>query len=158
MALQDASPLPYTVQVAVDAAHPHELADWWAEALGWIVEPQDEAFIRRMIAEGHATEADTMVHNGALVWRAGAAINHPDGPGAAPRILFQPVPEAKTVKNRVHLDLRGASEPRVRPGGEELARLIGLGARELSRGRQGPLGWVVFADPEGNEFCVPSDD
>lgn len=151
-------PHPYTVQVAIDATHPHELADWWAEALGWIVEPQDEAFIRRMIAEGHATEADTKTHNGALVWGIGAAINHPDGTSVAPRILFQSVPEPKTVKNRVHLDLRGAREPRVQPGVAELERLVALGARELSRGRQGQLAWVVLADPEGNEFCVAIDE
>jgi hypothetical protein len=44
------------------------------------VEPTDEAFIRRMIAEGHASEEDTIVHNGSLVWKEGAAIRHPDAP------------------------------------------------------------------------------
>ncbi|ROR96597.1 hypothetical protein EDD28_1182 [Salana multivorans] len=145
---------PYTVQVAIDTTDPHALADWWAEALGWVVEPQDESFIRSMIAQGYATEEDTIVHNGALVWRAGAAIRHPDGLDVAPRLLFQPVPEPKTVKNRVHLDLRAAGEPATPPDPAELDRLLALGARELSRGRQGPHGWVVLADPEGNEFCV----
>jgi hypothetical protein len=61
-------------QVVVDCAAPHELADWWAETLDWRVEPQDEAFIRRMIDEGHATENETTRHRGALVWREGAAL------------------------------------------------------------------------------------
>src|SRR3712207_6906696 len=51
---------------------------WWAEVLGWQVEPQDEAFIRRMVESGAATEADTTTHRGALVWSSGAAITSPD--------------------------------------------------------------------------------
>jgi len=100
--------MPYDFQIAVDSSRPHELADWWAETLGWVVERSDESFIRRMIAEGYATEDETMTHNGALVWREGAAIRHPDVPSglARPRLLFQLVPEKKTVKNRWHLDVR----------------------------------------------------
>ena len=54
--------MAFDFQIAVDASEPHELADWWAETLGWVVEPSDEAFIRKMIAEGYATEDDTMTH------------------------------------------------------------------------------------------------
>src|ERR1700744_5208861 len=99
--------MAYDFQVAVDCADPHALADWWADALGWGVEPSDEAFIREMIGKGMATEGDTTVHRGALVWRTGAPIRHPDGPARGPRkrILFQEVPERKTTKNRVHLDV-----------------------------------------------------
>jgi hypothetical protein len=135
-------------QVTVDCARPHELADWWAEALGWQVEPQDEAFIRRMVDAGHASEDDTMRHRGALVWKEGAAITSSD-PGR-PRVLFQFAPEPKTVKNRVHLDLRVGDERRE----AEVARLVGRGATELWRASQGPHQWVTLADPEGNEFCV----
>ncbi|MGY1787028.1 VOC family protein [Geodermatophilus sp. SYSU D00698] len=135
-------------QVTIDAAEPHVLADWWAEALDWQVEPQDEAFIRRAVAAGHASEDQTTTHRGALVWAAGAAITSPD-PGR-PRVLFQAVPEAKTVKNRVHLDLRVGDERRE----AEVARLLGTGATELWRASQGPFSWVTMADPEGNEFCV----
>jgi hypothetical protein len=136
-------------QVTVDAADPHTLADWWAETLGWAVEPSDEGFIRKMIAEGYASEADTRVHNGTLVWKDGAAIRHPAG-GDFPRVLFQAVPEAKTVKNRVHLDVRvGADHVEA-----EVRKLTGRGASFLHRGRQGPHTWVTLADPEGNEFCV----
>ena len=135
-------------QVTVDCSAPHDLADWWAEALGWQVEPQDEAFIRRMVDGGYAAEADTTRHRGALVWRTGAAITSPD-PGR-PRVLFQLVPEAKTVKNRLHLDLRVGDERRE----AEVTRLVGMGARELWRASQGPFEWTTLADPEGNEFCV----
>ena len=135
-------------QVVVDCAAPHELADWWAEALGWQVEAQDEAFIRRMIDGGYATEDQTTTHNGALVWKEGAAINSPD-PGR-PRVLFQQVPEGKTVKNRAHLDLRVGAERRE----AEVARLVAAGATELHRASQGPHEWATLADPEGNEFCV----
>ncbi|SOC47524.1 hypothetical protein SAMN05660748_0866 [Blastococcus aggregatus] len=140
--------MTFDLQVVVDSNAPHELADWWAEALGWQVEPQDEAFITRMVQAGAASEADTMRHRGALVWALGAAITSPD-PGR-PRVLFQRVPEPKTVKNRVHLDVR------VGPGRREaeIARLVALGATELWRESQGPMEWATLADPQGNEFCV----
>ena len=56
----------------------------------------------------------------------------------------------KTVKNRVHLDVRVGKEGRE----AEVTRLLGLGATELLRGAQGPFEWATLADPEGNEFCV----
>jgi hypothetical protein len=140
--------MAFEFQVTIDSSEPHELADWWAEALGWQVEEQDSAFIRRMVESGAASEDDTTEHRGALVWKVGAAITSPD-PGR-PRVLFQRVPEAKTVKNRVHLDVRvGADRQEA-----EVARLTGLGATELWRASQGPYAWVTLADPEGNEFCV----
>jgi hypothetical protein len=140
--------MAFDFQVAIDCSSAHELADWWAEALGWEVEAQDEAFIRRMVAEGHATEEQTAVHRGALVWREGAAITSPE-PGR-PRVLFQQVPEPKTGKNRLHLDVRFGPERQE----AEVSRLLALGATELWRGSQGPHSWVTMADPEGNEFCV----
>jgi hypothetical protein len=140
----------YEFQVTQDSADPHTLADWWAETLGWAVEPSDEAFIRRMIAEGYACDDETKVHNGSLVWAAGAAIRHPDGLERAPRVLFQQVPEKKTVKNRMHLDVRiGADDVEAAVG-----KLIARGAKFLHEGRQGPHSWVTLTDPEGNEFCV----
>jgi len=140
--------MAFDFQIVIDSSAPHELADWWAEALGWQVEAQDESFIRRMVDTGAASEEETTQHKGALVWKAGAALNSPD-PGR-PRVLFQHVPEAKTVKNRVHLDVRvGADRQEA-----EVARLTKLGATELWRASQGPFSWVTLADPEGNEFCV----
>ena len=140
--------MAFDFQVTIDSTAPHELADWWAEALGWQVEAQDEAFIRRMVESGAASEADTTTHRGALVWKVGTGLTSPD-PGR-PRVLVQAVPEAKTVKNRLHFDVRvGAADQEA-----EVARLTGMGATELWRGAQGPSSWVTMADPEGNEFCV----
>lgn len=144
--------MPYDFQVAFDCADAHGLADWWAETLDWVVEEQDADFIRRMIAEGYATNADTATHKGRLVWSDGAAIRHPDAPASGPRnrIIFQRVPEPKTAKNRVHLD--------VWVGAENVAaqadRLIARGATFLHKGSQGPHEWVTLTDPEGNEFCL----
>ena len=140
--------MAFDFQVVIDSSAPHELADWWAETLGWPVEQQDEAFIRRMVESGAASEADTTRHRGALVWKIGAALNSPD-PGR-PRVLFQQVPEPKTVKNRVHLDVRVGPDRRE----AEVAHLLERGATELWRGAQGPFEWATLADPEGNEFCV----
>ncbi len=140
-----------TFQVVIDCRDPHLLADWWAETLGWHVEPQDEAFIRSMIEQGHATEVDTRVHHGALVWREGAAINsEAERSPQTIRIYFQEVPEAKTVKNRMHLDVRIGGEDPV----DVREALVARGATILHAGAQGPHTWVTMADPEGNEFCV----
>jgi Glyoxalase-like domain len=145
--------MTFTVQVTFDARDPHELAAWWAETLRWEIEPQDEAFIRSMINQGHASEEDTKVWNGALVWRTAIAIR-PTGeskPGT-PRILFQEVPEDKSGKNRVHLDIRTGEDE------ESLdairTRLIERGATELYIGQEGPHTWTTMTDPEGNEFCI----
>ncbi len=72
--------MAYDFQVTIDAADPHAQADWRAETLGWDLEPTDEDFIRRMIAEGYASDEDTKAHRGALVWKEGAAIRQPGGP------------------------------------------------------------------------------
>ncbi|MFG2112571.1 VOC family protein [Streptomyces sp. NPDC048718] len=72
-----------------------------------------------------------------------------DSPGAS--LLFLQVPEGKTVKNRIHLDLR----PLDRTRDEEVERVIALGATLVDdRRRPDGTGWAVLTDPEGNEFCV----
>jgi hypothetical protein len=141
------------IQIAVDCRNPHDLADWWAETLDWAVEPQDEAFIRSMIEKGYATEAETTTHHGKLVWKAGAAIRPKeelDVKAPARRLLFQTVPEQKTLKNRVHWDVRldGRDKDEVR------AELEARGATFLWTANQGPHEWHTMADPEGNEFCI----
>src|SRR3982074_20609 len=144
--------MAYDFQVTVDTGDPHPLADWWAETLSWEGGRGDEAFTRRMIAEGYASDDDTVVHNGSLVWKEGAAIRHPDGPEQGPRkrVLFQLVPEAKTGQNRVPLDVWVGPENVA----SEVERLTARGAKFLHNGQQGPHSWVTLADPEGNEFCV----
>jgi hypothetical protein len=67
-----------------------------------------------------------------------------EAPGTSPRIFFQLVPEGKTVKNRVHLDLKSAAVP------DEVARLRELGASLMAEYDD----HVVLRDPEGNEFCL----
>lgn len=143
--------MSYSLQIVVDCLNPHDLADWWAETMGWQREPSDEGFIRSMVEQGFATEDETLVHNGVLVWAAGAAIQ--PGAGAQPgqpRILFQTADGTKTSKNRVHWD--------VRLGGEDKAavreRLEARGASFLWEAAQGPHEWFTMADPEGNEFCI----
>jgi predicted enzyme related to lactoylglutathione lyase len=72
------------------------------------------------------------------------------GPAGEPNLLFIPVPEGKTAKNRVHLDL----QPTI-PREEEVYRLLRLGATLVDDRREvDGTGWAVMADPEGNEFCV----
>ena len=141
--------MAFDFQVTIDCAAPHELADWWAEALGWQVEPQDEAFIRRMVESGHASEADTTTPPR----RAGVE-------GRARPDLPRPGPAAGAVPGGAGGEdgqepactstcawARSAARTRS-PGWSA------LGATELWRGAQGPYEWVTLADPEGNEFCV----
>ena len=103
-------------------------------------------------------------HRVATFWSevTGYALEHVDDPGnpfwvvsppgdGLPRLVFVTVPERKTVKNRVHLDLLPGSDDQA----VEVVRLVDLGARVVDDRRElQPGGWVVLADPEGNEFCV----
>ncbi|WP_189668096.1 VOC family protein [Promicromonospora soli] len=119
--------------VVFDCRHPASVARFWATALdGYDVAPYDEEELARLRAIGvDDPEDDPSVLVEAL-------------DGGLPRLFFHRVPEPKTVKNRVHLDLRAADRE------AEVARLIGAGASEVGRHED----WVVMADPEGNEFCV----
>jgi hypothetical protein len=137
-------------QVVIDAADPRSLARFWAEALGYIEQPPPEGF------DSWDAFADSIGMSEEERSRYGAVID-PDGNG--PRVFFQGVPEAKRVKNRVHLDIRVA-DPEA-PRGErdtaiesEVTRLESLGARRLAAHEEFGFGHVVMADPEGNEFCV----
>jgi len=107
-------------QVIVDAADPGSLGRWWANALGWVVVNDDpEEFEIR------------------------------PAPDRVPGLLFVRVPEPKTLKNRLHLDLRPDDQDAA------VARFLHLGASRADVG-QGDESWTVLADPEGNEFCVLS--
>ena len=116
------------VHLVIDAAEPGRLARFWAAALGWEVAAEE------------GDEVD--------VWPVG--FSYPD-PAALP-LVFVPVPEPKTGKNRVHLDLASESAA---DQADSVARLLALGAVPADIG-QGDVPWVVLADPEGNEFCVLS--
>ncbi|MFJ6028166.1 VOC family protein [Pseudarthrobacter sp. NPDC092424] len=141
------------IQIVVDCRHPHQLADWWAETLQWSVEAQDATFIRSMVTQGYASEDQTMIHRGNLVWKDGSAIRPPeevDAKAPARRILFQTGTEVKSVKNRVHWDVNLAGKDKDQARHELEAR----GATYLWSASQGPHSWHTMADPEGNEFCI----
>ena len=138
--------MAYELQIVVDSADPHALADWWAETLGWEIEPSDEALIKDLLAKGHVQESDTKTHNGTLVWAVGQAIRRE----GQPRVLFYKVPEGKSVKNRLHFDVRVGDEKRE----AEHEKLLARGATFQHRGNEGRSTWITMADPEGNEFCL----
>jgi hypothetical protein len=108
-------------ELVVDALDPSALSEFWSAVLGWPATGADE--------DGDVEIADPS--------------------GALPTLLFARVPEAKTVKDRLHIDVSpvGCDQD------EELTRLLALGARRIDIG-QGDPSWVVLADPEGNEFCL----
>ena len=113
---------------AVDCGNAYELSEWWKQVLEYVDKPDDPN------ERGHVE-----------CW-----IQRPDG---GHPLLFIEVPEGKQVKNRIHFDLR----PREGTRDEELARLLEHGATEVldTRGNWGPgSGWMVLADPEGNQFCI----
>ena len=120
-------------EIAVDCHDPVVLAQFWTAALGYHVVRSEDGQVE--IGPWEREPAD-------LADRVRRA-------PTTPVLVFATVPEGKTVKNRLHLDLRpvGCSHA------EEVERLIGLGARRADVG-QGQVPWVVLADPEGNEFCV----
>lgn len=147
-------------QVTFDAHDPVALSCFWRDALGYEIPPPPG----ETIPEG--TDPFS-VWNEFLAGigvpesqrRSSSALEDPDG--ERPRIFFQQVPEGKTAKNRVHLDVRAApgleGEKRMAAFEAECARLVALGARRVQRFEPDPpmsAGFIVMADPEGNEFCL----
>ncbi|AGS71137.1 VOC family protein [Streptomyces collinus] len=150
------TPEPLHWKLVVDAADPHAQADFWAAALRYETE-DNSALVERLLSLGALPEAATVDHHGRPAFRDLIAVRHPDDPvdpdsgtGLGRRLLFQRVPEAKTVKNRLHLDLH----PRAGRRADEVARLESLGARVLREVKEAGGEWVLMTDPEGNEFCV----
>lgn len=150
------TPVPVHWKLVIDAADPHAQADFWSAALGYTVE-DNSALIEQLLTIGALPAEATLDFHGRPSFRDLIAVRHPDDPydtergtGLGRRILFQRVPEPKTGKNRLHLDLHPGEGRRA----GEVERLSELGAKVL-RDVQEPSGaWVVMADPEGNEFCV----
>jgi len=144
------------LQLTVDCADPERLAVFWAAALGYEVEPPPAPF-----TSWRAYWLDQGLPEEELGTGEGSdAVVDPRGVG--PRIWFQQVPEPKTVKNRLHLDL-GVSGGRGVPFATrkervlaEVARLERAGASRLRVEESEKSGscFVVMRDPEGNEFCV----
>ncbi|EGD42708.1 VOC family protein [Nocardioides sp. WG-D5] len=149
-----------TVQVTFDAHDPRALSEFWRDVLGYVhpgppgvevpegVDPLDawDEFLERI-----GVPADQRNNNSAIV--------HPTGDG--PRVFFQRVPESKTAKNRVHLDVRAApglqGEERMAALEAECERVVALGATRVRRFEPEPPmsnGFIVMQDPEGNEWCL----
>ena len=116
-------------ELAIDCADPGDLAGFWCSVLGYEVQDEDDDLV--------------------TIGPADAASAGPAGGPVAPTLTFARVPEGKTVKNRLHLDVRPAGTDQ----DTEVRRLLALGARPADVG-QGEESWVVLVDPEGNEFCV----
>ncbi|MFE2973165.1 VOC family protein [Streptomyces sp. NPDC059258] len=118
-------------ELAIDCADPAGLARFWCAVLDYEVQGVEEG-------EDVVTIGSPAVPEGK------------DRPGpVSPVLTFARVPEGKTVKNRLHIDVN----PTDREQGEEVERLLALGARRADVG-QGGASWTVLTDPEGNEFCV----
>jgi hypothetical protein len=120
----------------VDCRDPKTLADWWATALGWeITYNEDDEYI--VVEPPHHLDESRAIAVGERL----------------PGLSFIGVPEPKTLKNRLHMDLAPG------PGDDqqaEVGRLEALGARRVDVGQGPEVSWVVMADPEGNEFCILS--
>lgn len=140
-----------SLQVVFDCADPARLAGFWAEALGYKQEDPPEGFNSweqwardQGIPEEHWNDANAVI----------------DPAGLRPRIFFQRVPEPKTTKNRVHLDIKlntgveHSFEERKELARAEAERLVGIGATKVGPVEQRGEYWIVMQDPEGNEFCV----
>ena len=139
-------------QVTFDCGDPGALAAFWAEVLGYRIQDPPAGF---------ATWDAALEAFGVPPERRNDASAIVDPTGTGPRIFFQRVPEGKSAKNRVHLDVRSApglvGDERMASHEAECARLVALGATRLARHEPSPPmggGHIVLADPEGNEFCL----
>jgi hypothetical protein len=138
-----------SVQVVFDCHDPDRLARFWAEALGYVMQPPPAGFgtWEEFLRSAGIPESD---------WGKASAIVDPEGKG--PRIYFQRVPESKIVKNRLHLDLNvggGRTAPieeRKRRIAAEIERLVSAGARQSRVVDEQDEYCVNMLDPEGNEF------
>ncbi|MCA5924592.1 VOC family protein [Curtobacterium oceanosedimentum] len=137
------------VQVTFDCAEPERVARFWCEVLGYVVPPPPPGFadwgeFDRSLPPEHRGSAFACV----------------DPEGVGPRLFFQRVPEGKTVKNRVHLDVRVGTgmvgAERLAALDAESARLVALGATQVRRmlADQTDESCIVMQDVEGNEFCL----
>ncbi|MFK0172360.1 VOC family protein [Streptomyces sp. NPDC090306] len=158
MTTQTPSPAaaPLHWKLVIDAAAPHAQADFWAAALGYVVE-DNSTLVGQLLEQGALPPAAAVEFHGRHAFRDLIAVRHPDDPydeatgtGLGRRLLFQRVPEPKTAKNRLHLDLHVGAERRT----AEVERLEALGAALVRHVREPAGEWVVMTDPEGNEFCV----
>ena len=143
--------MSFAFQVTLDAADPATLADFWAAALGYIIQPPPAGFDSWDDWAGKMGIPEER-------WNDARALVDPEG--ERPRMFFQRVPEGKKAKNRLHLDITAGGGPgvdhedRVGAVDRHVDDLIDLGATKVEVFRERGEYWVVMQDPEGNEFCV----
>jgi hypothetical protein len=135
------------LQITFDARDPHQLCSWWAALLGYEVEDGHD-FVSQLLSDGVITEKQVTRRRGRLYFADAVAASDPTGDG--PRLYFQRVPEPKTAKNRIHLDVP------VDPSAldREVDRVLALGGSLVGFNSHPGHRWAVMADPEGNEFCL----
>lgn len=142
-------------KLVVDTHDALAVAQFWAAALEYELEDPSN-LVRQLRDTGQLPTAAIREHGDKLYFHGLAGIRHPDDPydnhtgiGHGRRILFQDVPEAKSIKNRLHIDIHADDRDAT------VARLETLGATRVTEFDKGPAGhWWVMRDPEGNEFCV----
>lgn len=127
-------------QVSFDAASPEQLLRFWCAVLGYELEPLHPAARAELVAMGLDPDRSSGMFAAAV-----------DPAGVGPRLLAQRVPEGKTAKNRLHLDVRIGGPEQIGP---EVERLVALGATYVATHSEHGTTWAVLSDPEGNEFCV----
>jgi hypothetical protein len=135
------------IQVTFDAADPHRLARWWADLLHYRVVDAD-GLVARLLADGAVTEAEVVRIDGRRFLADAVAASDPKGRG--PRLFFQRVPESKSAKNRVHLDVPVEADQL----DDEVQRLVASGASLTGYNTYPGHRAAVMRDPEGNEFCL----
>jgi hypothetical protein len=138
------------VQVTFDCADPRALSTFWNATLGYEFPPPPPGF------DSWDAFSETLPEE-----KRNMASASQDPAGAGPRLFFQQVPEGKSVKNRVHLDVRAApgleGDERMAALEVEAERLVALGATRVERHEPAmPMsgGHIIMQDPEGNEFCL----
>jgi Glyoxalase-like domain len=147
-------------QVTFDAHDPQALSAFWRDALGY-AHPGPPGVELADGADPLAAWAEFLEQAGVPREQRNQASGIEDPDGRGPRVFFQRVPEDKAGKNRVHLDVRAApglrGEARMAALEDECERLTALGAKRIQRHEPAPpmsAGFIVMADPEGNEFCL----
>jgi catechol 2,3-dioxygenase-like lactoylglutathione lyase family enzyme len=140
------------IQVTFDCADPRALSLFWCQVLGYRLDAPPQGF---------ATWEAALEAFGVPEERRNDASACSDPSGSGHRLFFQRVPEGKSAKNRVHLDVRAApglqGDARMAALEAECARLVSVGATRVRRAEPEPPmshGFIVMTDPEGNEFCL----
>lgn len=140
---------PLTTDLVIDCAEPLALAEFWVAALDWSLLDNHD-LVTQLLADGYVEESETVTDaQGRLYFAGFVAIHHPEAQ-ETPRWLFHRVPEVKTMKNRLHVDVNVGRDA----VDEHVQRLVALGAAYVDTFDRPEGYWAAMRDPEGNEFDV----